>query len=118
VQDSRAFAREWIEAWNAHDLDRILSHYDDDVVLTSPIVQRRLKEPSGTVHGKPRLRAYFAAGLAARPNLSFQLRRTYAGVSSLTLEYVAADGQLAAEFMEFGDNGLVRRVVAHYAETI
>jgi ketosteroid isomerase-like protein len=24
------FAEEWIAAWNAHDLPRILSHYEDD----------------------------------------------------------------------------------------
>jgi len=32
------FAREWYAAWNAHDLDRILSHYADDVEMASPLV--------------------------------------------------------------------------------
>jgi ketosteroid isomerase-like protein len=27
---AEAFASEWIEAWNSHDLDRILAHYSDD----------------------------------------------------------------------------------------
>src|SRR5207302_4356035 len=27
---AEAFAREWVDAWNAHDLARILSHYTDD----------------------------------------------------------------------------------------
>ena len=35
--DAKRFAREWIEAWNSHDLDAILSHYATDVVLTSPV---------------------------------------------------------------------------------
>ena len=29
-KQANEFAAEWIEAWNAHDLDRILSHYTDD----------------------------------------------------------------------------------------
>ena len=32
------FATEWIAAWNAHDLDRVLSHYEDDFEMSSPIV--------------------------------------------------------------------------------
>jgi ketosteroid isomerase-like protein len=30
-------ANHWVAAWNAHDLDMILSHYDDAVELTSPV---------------------------------------------------------------------------------
>jgi hypothetical protein len=30
------FAEEWIAAWNAHDLPRILSHYEDDFEMPSP----------------------------------------------------------------------------------
>jgi ketosteroid isomerase-like protein len=32
------FAREWIEAWNSHDLDRVLSHYADDFTMSSPYI--------------------------------------------------------------------------------
>ena len=28
---ARAFAANWIAAWNAHDLERILEHYTEDV---------------------------------------------------------------------------------------
>ena len=29
------FAREWIAAWNSHDLELILSHYADDFEMAS-----------------------------------------------------------------------------------
>ena len=29
-EEALGFAREWVAAWNAHDLGRILSHYADD----------------------------------------------------------------------------------------
>ena len=113
--DREAFAQDWIEAWNAHDLDRILSHYAEDVVLTSPIAARRLGDPRGMVRGKAALRDYFAQGLAARPDLRFTLRRAHHGVGSLCLAYDAGDGRHAAELMEFNDAGDVSRVVATYA---
>lgn len=116
VPAPEAFAKEWIEAWNAHDLARILSHYAEDVVLVSPIVAARLGIEGGRLEGKTALRAYFARGLDAYPDLRFGFRRVLAGVGSLVIDYVAADGRLAAELMEFNAAGEVLRVRAHYGE--
>ena len=35
---AKQFATEWISAWNAHDLDAILSHYVDDFEMSSPVM--------------------------------------------------------------------------------
>ena len=64
------FEREWIEAWNAHDIDRILSHYRDDVRFVSPIAARSGAR-HGEVRGRHALRAYFERGLARYPALHF-----------------------------------------------
>ncbi|MCA0405617.1 MAG: nuclear transport factor 2 family protein [Proteobacteria bacterium] len=109
------FGQEWVAAWNAHDLERILSHYAEDIVLISPLAEKRLGVPGGRVEGKSALRVYFARGLAALPDLKFQLLRIVPGLGSLVLEYVAADGRHAAELMVFNDHGAVREVRAHYA---
>ena len=108
-------ARDWIEAWNAHDLERILAHYDDDVVLTSPVVVERVGDPSGTVRGKAALRAYFQAGLAAFPALRFDLADVTWGLSSLVLYYANQRGTMTCEFMELAPSGKVARVVANYS---
>src|SRR5438128_2211948 len=63
------FVDEWAAAWNAHDLDRILTHYADDVVFSSPHIVRRLGEPSGEVHGIDELRAYWGSGLEGESDL-------------------------------------------------
>ena len=34
--DAECFAADWLAAWNAHDLDAIIEHYDEDVVFSSP----------------------------------------------------------------------------------
>ena len=44
---AREFAVEWIAAWNAHDLDRILSHYADDFEMRSPLIAERMGVASG-----------------------------------------------------------------------
>lgn len=113
--DAREFAREWIGAWNSHDLDGILSHYCEDVALTSPVAARILNTPSGTLQGKTALRNYFSRGLEAYPNLHFELLDVMRGLRSVVLCYVNQNGTKTAEFMEFGENGKVVRVVANYS---
>jgi len=44
------FAMEWIESWNAHDLDRVLSHYTDDFEMSSPVIPRIAGETSGRLN--------------------------------------------------------------------
>ena len=112
---ARTLAAHWIEAWNAHDLAAILSHYAEDVVLVSPVAARILDEPSGTVRGKDALRAYFSRGLAAYPDLRFDLLDLMWGVSSVVLYYVNQRGTKTGEFMELDPHGQVARVVANYS---
>jgi acyl-CoA thioesterase FadM len=110
-----ALARDWVDAWNAHDLDRILAHYDDEVVLTSPVAAERLGVPSGTVRGKAALRAYFQAGLAAFPALRFELVDAMWGISSVVLYYRNQRGTMTGELMAVGPSGHVTRVLANYS---
>ena len=113
--DAKKFAREWIEAWNSHDLEAILSHYATDVVLTSPVAARLLDDPSGTVQGSAALRDYFKRGLEAYSNLHFELLDVMQGLSSVVLCFVNQKGTKTAEFMEFGKDGKIARVVANYS---
>ena len=112
---AREIALEWIDAWNSHDIDSIMSHYSDDVVLTSPIAVRLLGDKSGVVIGKEALRAYFEKGLAAFPDLKFELTEVYAGVGSILVLYRRLNGPVGAEFMAVNSEGRIERVIAHYA---
>ena len=111
----KKFSLEWIEAWNSHNLDGIMSHYDDDVVLTSPLAAALLNRPSGTVEGKSALREYFKRGLEVYPNLNFELLDVLRGVSSIVMCYRNQKGTRTAEFMELTANGKIIRVVANYS---
>jgi predicted ester cyclase len=107
-------ARDWVAAWNAHDLELIVAHYSDEVELISPVATRLLGAADGKVSGKAALRAYFQRGLEAYPELRFQLKDVFVGLSSLVLLYANQNGTHTAEFMELSAAGKVIRVVANY----
>jgi hypothetical protein len=109
-----SLANDWAAAWNAHDLDAILEHYDDAVELTSPVAARLLGAPGGKVVGKANLRAYFQRGLEAFPELHFHLEDVLWGLNSVVLYYTNQKGTRTAEFMELSSSGKVARVVANY----
>ena len=113
--DAEVFAQQWITAWNSHDLDAIMSHYDVGVVLISPAAAKILDDCSGTVEGDAALRSYFSRGLELYPNLYFELLDVMQGLSSIVLCYKNQKGTRTAEFMEFSKNGQIIRVVANYS---
>jgi hypothetical protein len=109
------WAEDWVAAWNAHDLDRLMSHYEDAVELTSPVASQLLGTSDGKVVGTANLRAYFRRGLEAYPELQFHLVDVLWGINSVVLYYTNQKGTHTAEFMELSANGKVARVVANYA---
>ncbi len=114
-EEAWKLANDWVSAWNAHDLDLIMTHYEDTIELTSPVVAQLLGAPDGKIIGKENLRAYFQRGLDAFPNLHFQLEGVLWGLNSLVLYYINQKGTHSAEFMELSATGKVVGVVANYS---
>ena len=110
-----SLANHWVAAWNAHDLDLIMTHYEDAIELISPVAARLLGTPNGKVAGKPNLRAYFQQGLEAYPELHFYLEDVLWGINSIVLNYTNQKGTRTGEFMELSASGKVVRVVANYS---
>jgi len=109
------FAEEWVAAWNAHDLTRILSHYEDDFEMASPRIVDIAGEPSGVLRGKERVGAYWAKGLRLIPDLRFEQVDVFLGARSIALHYRNQAGRLIVETFDIGTSGLVVRAAAHYA---
>ena len=107
------FAREWIEAWNSHDLERILAHYSDDFVMSSPRIAVVVNEPSGVLYGKDAIRSYWRRALDLNPTLHFELLDTFVGADGIVLHYRGVRGP-AAEVFFFDADGKVSRAAAHY----
>jgi ketosteroid isomerase-like protein len=111
---ARQLAYNWVDAWNSHDLERILSHYDDGVVLISPVALKLLNG-DGTVRGKAALREYFSRGLDAFPDLRFDLIDVLWGTETIVIYYFNnVRGSKTAEVILMNSAGKIRQVWANY----
>ncbi len=108
------FAADWLAAWNAHDLPRVLAHYADDFEMYSPLIARIAGQADCRLQGKQAVGAYWAQALKIFPDLRFQIVCTMVGVNSVTIHYVNATGKRVAEVFQFNEAGLVSRAHAHY----
>jgi ketosteroid isomerase-like protein len=113
--DPQTFAEEWIAAWNERDLDRILSHYADNVVFRSPRIELITGDTTCVVRGIDALRAYWQQAFNRNPDLRFELERVYASKDAITIAYRNHRGQNAAETLIFDEQGLVAEGLAAYA---
>ena len=95
------FVETWVQGWNAHDLDQVLSHFADDVVFTSPVAVQLLANSDGVIRGKVGLRAYWREGLRRIPDLRFEVLGVYLGLHTLVINYRNQKGGLANEVLTF-----------------
>ncbi len=118
VVDHDAFAAEWVAGWNARDLERVLSHYADDVVLTSPMAARVVPGSHGTIHGKAALRAYWEVALGRSGALHFTLEETLSSAGAVTILYRNHRDEHVSETLLFDADGLVTRAIVAYRAAV
>jgi ketosteroid isomerase-like protein len=108
--EAQAFAQQWAADWNARAVERVLSHFDDDVSFTSPTALAVASV--ATLHGKAALREYWNQALARIGSLRFTVDRVVWDDDSRELAIVYAseiDGRKrrVSENLTFGASGLV-----------
>src|SRR5689334_23157606 len=104
-EQARRLAEEWAAAWNAGDLEAILTHYTDDLEMSSPFIARFTNEPSGTLRGKQVVGSYWRAGLERIPDLHFRVIDVFVGAGSVAILYDAVLGTRAVEVLFLNDEG-------------
>jgi ketosteroid isomerase-like protein len=112
--DSLEFAKKWIESWNSHDLTEILSHYSDDIEITTPMIKMAAGIDSGSLKGKISVADYWGKALEKIPDLHFELIDVSEGVNSVALYYKSIMNRKAIEVMFFNQSGKVNKMIAHY----
>lgn len=108
------FAEEWMNAWNSHDLEDILSHYAENIEVTTPMIALATDGKESTLKGKEAVREYWGKALNKFPDLHFELIRSTAGVDSVALFYKSIMNKYAVEVMFFDDEGKINKMYAHY----
>ncbi len=117
--EAAAFAVSWYAAWNAHDLDAIMSHYAPGIQHSSPFIKRYNGTDDLALVGIDAVRDYFGRALARNPTLRFDPMFVTTGLESVNLVYRRMTGDLAAEvfFLEresASGKARIIRSVSHY----
>ena len=76
-EQAEAIAEEWIAAWNAHDVERVLSHYNDDFTMQSPKIAAVVGEVTGVLRGKQAIGTYWRKAMEMFPGLHFEKLGVY-----------------------------------------
>lgn len=114
--DAHKFAEVWIKSWNSHDLEDILSHYSDDIEITTPMIRMALGVDNGTLKGKTAVADYWKKAIEKLPDLHFELYEVTTSIDSIALYYKSVMNKKAIEVMFFNEEGKVNKMLAHYTD--
>jgi len=110
----RELAEHWIAAWNAHDLDAIMSHYAADVEFEVATAVVRFNRADGKLHGASELREHFRRGLEKVPELRFELEQVFFAPGGYAALYRRENGNRVVDAVELDGEAKVKRATAYY----
>lgn len=116
-QDLQSIAMRWFEAFNAHNLEKLLSLYDDEAQHFSPKLKIRQPETNGLVIGKAAMRAWWQDSFDRLPTLHYQVTSLTASSDRVFMEYVRSvageEKMLVAEVLDVKDGKIITSRVYH-----
>lgn len=108
------FVKEWLEGWNSHDLDKILSHYSEDFTIETSVALKLIPESGGKIKGKENVRNYWSKALKLNTNLKFEVKDILLGINAITIYYLnVTTNKNVVEILFFNDKMEVKKVVVH-----
>ena len=110
--------KRWIEAWNKHDLQTVLSMYSEEIEFSSPKIKAVFPERTiSKITNRKDLKEYWSKALKKYPKLNFVLKESIFHNNVCLIEYYAVlDGRtrtLVIEKFEM-QNGLVIKSSVFY----
>jgi len=110
-------ANKWFEAFNEHDLEKLLSLYDNNAQHYSPKLKIRKPETEGLIKGKDALRDWWKDSFDRLPTLKYIPKQFIASNSKAFMEYVrkveGEDDLVVGEVLEIKDGLIVASRVYH-----
>jgi ketosteroid isomerase-like protein len=112
-----SIAHKWFEAFNNHNLDQLLSLYDEDAEHFSPKLKIKKPETNGLVKGKQSLRDWWQEAFEQLPTLYYKVTSLTANENRVFMEYVRTvqgeSDMLVAEVLEIKEDKIVFSRVYH-----
>ena len=85
---NRTIANRWFTAFNAHDLEALLSLYAEDAQHFSPKLKARHPETEGLIRGKEALRTWWRDAFDRLPSLRYEVVKLTADEEQVFMEYI------------------------------
>ena len=110
AQNNKQIAIKWFEAFNEHDLEKLLSLYDDNAQHFSPKLKIRMPETQGLIKGKQTLRDWWKDAFDRLPSLQYEVIKLTADEEQVFMEYtrhvVGEEDLSVGEVLQI-ENGLI-----------
>lgn len=87
-EQNKNIARSWFDAFNEHNLEKLLSLYDDDAQHYSPKLKIRKPETNGLIKGKNALRGWWKDAFDRLPTLQYEVIKLTADNDQVFMEYI------------------------------
>ncbi len=87
-EEINRIAIEWFEAFNQHDLERLLSLYDESAEHYSPKLKVRLPETKGFIKGENALRQWWKDSFDRLPSLHYKVIQLTPHDNRVFMEYI------------------------------
>lgn len=116
-EKNKQIALKWFEAFNEHDLEKLLSLYDDNAQHYSPKLKVRQPETRGLIQGKAALRTWWKDAFDRLPTLKYEVIKLTADDEQVFMEYTRfADGDeplSVGEVLEISNGHIIASRVYH-----
>jgi len=116
-RDIEYIAMQWLEAFNARQLDKLLDLYTDDAEHFSPKLKVHKPETHGLVKGRAALRDWWEGAYLRLPTLYYKVNSLTANNYRVFMEYTrTVEGEpdmQVAEVLEIRDGKIVFSRVYH-----
>ncbi len=87
-EQNKKIAFNWFEAFNEHDLEKLLSLYSDTAEHFSPKLKIRKPETNGLIKGKQALREWWQDAFDRLPTLKYEVIKLTADEDQVFMEYM------------------------------
>jgi limonene-1,2-epoxide hydrolase len=117
AEKNLSIAMFWFEAFNAHNLEKLLSLYDDEAQHFSPKLKIRHPETNGLVTGKEALRNWWKDSFDRLPSLHYKVTSLTSNADRVFMEYIRMveneENMHVAEVLEIKEGRIVFSRVYH-----
>ncbi len=88
MHPNKQIAHKWLEAFNQHNLEELLSLYTDNAEHYSPKLKIHQPQTNGLIKGKTALRNWWKDAFERLPKLHYQILKLTADKEQVFMEYI------------------------------